>query len=79
MWRKPYLICGKSFVYSLHGLRITVHHEMSFRIELAVAVILITAALILPVSLIDQILLISAVFLILIVELVNTGIEAVVN
>ena len=48
-------------------------------IELAVTVILIPAALILPVSPIVQILLISAVFLILIVELVNTGIEAVVN
>ena len=55
------------------------HNETAFRIELAVAVILITAALILPVSPIFQILLISAVFLILIVELVNTGIEAVVN
>ena len=76
---KALLNLWKIYVYSLHGLRYKVHHEMSFRIELAVAVILITAALILPVSLIDQILLISAVFLILIVELVNAGIEAVVN
>ena len=55
------------------------HNEMAFRIELAVAVILTTAALILPLSPIVQILLISAVSLILIVELVNTWIEAVVN
>ena len=55
------------------------HNQMAFRIELAVAVILIPAALILPVSPIVQILLINAVFPILIVELVNTGIEAVVN
>ena len=76
---KALLNLWKIFVYSLQGLRDKVHHEMAFRIELAVAVILIPAALILPVSPIVQILLISAVFLILIVELVNTGIEAVVN
>ena len=69
----------KTFVYSLQGSRDKAHHEMASCIELAVAVILIPAALILPVSPIVQILLISAVFLILIVELVNTGIEAVVN
>lgn len=69
----------KILVYSLHGLRDAVHHEMAFRIGFAVAVILIPAALILPVSPIVQIFLISAVFKILIVELVNTGIEAVVN
>ena len=76
---KALLNLWKIDVYGFHGLRDTVHNETAFRIELAVAVILITAALILPVSPIVQILLISAVFLILIVELVNTGIEAVVN
>ena len=76
---KALLNLWKIFVYSLHELRDTVHHKMAFCIDFAVAVILIPAALILPVSPIVQILLISAVFLILIVELVNTGIEAVVN
>ena len=76
---KALLNLWKIFVYSLHRLRGTVHHEMSFCIELAVAVILVPAALILPVSPIVQILLISAISLILIVELVNTWIEAVVN
>ena len=76
---KALLNLMRIFVYSFHGMRDTVPHEMAFRIELAVAVILIPAALILPVSPNVQILLISAVFLILIVELVNTGIEAAVN
>ena len=76
---KALLNLWKTFVYSLHGLRDTVHNEMALRTELADAVILITAALILPVSLIVLILLISTVFLILIVQLVNTGIEVVVN
>ena len=47
---KALLNLWKIFVYSLHGLRDTVHNEMAFRIELAVAVILIPATLILPVS-----------------------------
>ena len=76
---KALLNLWKIFVYSLHRLRGTVHHEMAFRIKLAVAVILIPTKLILPVSPIVQILLICAVFLILIVELVDTGIEAIVN
>ena len=76
---KALLNLWKIFVYSLHGLRDAVDNELAFRIELTGAVILMPAALILPVSPIVQILLISAVFLILIVELVNTGIEAVVN
>ena len=76
---KALLNLWKIFVYSLRRLRGTVHHEMAFRIELAVAVILIPAALILPVSPNVQILLISAVSLLLIVELVNTGIDALVN
>ena len=52
---------------------------MAFRTELAVAIILITAALILHLLPIVKILLISSVFMILIVKLLNTGIEAVVN
>ena len=52
---KALLNLWKIFVYSLHGLRDTVHNEMAFRIELAVAVILIIAALILPDSQIVQI------------------------
>ena len=69
----------KIFIYSLHELKDTVHHEMALRIELAVALVLIPAALKLTVSLNVQILLISVVFLILIVELVNTWVEAVLN
>ena len=41
---KALLHLWKACVYSLHGLRDAVHHEMAFRIELAVAVILTTAA-----------------------------------
>jgi diacylglycerol kinase (ATP) len=69
----------KAFGFSLQGLRDTMHYEMAFRIELTVAAVLIPTALFLPVSLIPRILLISSVFLVLIVELLTSGIEAVVN
>ena len=52
---------------------------MAFRIELTAAVILIPTALILSVSPIVWIMLVGSVFLVLIVELLNTGIETVVN
>ena len=69
----------KAFGFSLQGIRDTLHHEMAFRIELTVAAVLIPTALLLPVSLIFRIMLISSVLLLLIVQLLNTGIEAVVN
>ena len=77
--RETYLHLWKSPNYSMHGLRKTFHNEMAFRIELSVAVILIPTALILSVSTIIQIILVGSVVLVLIVELLNTGIEAVVN
>ena len=52
---------------------------MAFRIELTAAVILIPTALILSVSPIVRIMLVASFFLVLIVELLNTGIETVVN
>ena len=77
--RKSLLHLWKSFGYSMHGLRETFRNEMAFRIELTVAVILIPSALILSVSPIVRIMLIGSVFLVLIVELLNTGIETIVN
>lgn len=76
---KALLHLWKAFGYSLQGLRDTMHYEMAFRIELAMAAVLIPTAFFLPVSIIMRILLISSVFLVLIVELLNSGIETVVD
>ena len=70
---KTLLLLWKAFDYSLQGVRKTFYDEIAFRIELAVAVILIPAALLLPVSLI------VSVLLVLIIELLNTALEAAVN
>jgi len=76
---KTLLHLRKAFGHSMKGLRETFRNEMAFRIELTAAVILIPTALILSVSPIVRIMLIGSVFLVLIVELLNTGIETVVN
>ena len=76
---KTLLLLWKAFYFSLQGFRNTFYDEISFRIELAVTVVLIPAALILPVSLIVRILLIGSVLLVLIIELLNTAVEAAVN
>ena len=65
--------------YSLDGLRAAWAHEDAFRQEALAATVMIPVALILPVTVIEKILLIGAVVLVLIVELLNTGIEAAVD
>ena len=77
---KTLLHLRKAFGHnSTKGMRETFRNEMAFRIELTAAVILEPTALILSVSPIVRILLVGSVFLVLIVELLNTGIETVVN
>ena len=77
---KALLQLRKAFGHSMKGLRETFRNEMAFRIELTAAVIILEpSALILSVSPIVRIMLVGSVFLVLIVELLNTGIETVVN
>ena len=65
--------------YSLDGLRAAWTHEDAFRQELMLAAVLVPVAIFLPVSLVEKILLVGVVVLVLIVELLNTGIEAAVD
>ena len=69
--------------YSLQGLRAAFRHEAAFRQELAAAALLIPTALALaaysPVTWTQCALLIASVLLILLVELLNSAIEAVVD
>ena len=68
-----------ALTYSLAGLRVAIHHEAAFRQELLLAAILIPAALFLSVSTISKVLMIASVLLVLIVELLNSAIEAAVD
>jgi diacylglycerol kinase (ATP) len=65
--------------YSLDGLRAAWTHEDAFRQEALAAAVMIPVALILPVTVIEKVLLAGVVVLVLIVELLNTGIEAAVD
>lgn len=65
--------------YSLAGLRIAFSHESAFRQEIAIAVVLIPIACLVPVSAAERVLLIGTVLLVLIVELLNSSVEAAID
>jgi diacylglycerol kinase (ATP) len=68
-----------AFGYSLSGLRAAYRLEDAFRQEIALAAVLLPAALLLPVAATGRALLLASVFLVLIVELLNSAIEATVD
>lgn len=65
--------------YSLAGITSAYRIEQAFRQEVLLAMVLIPLAIVLPVSNIGKALLIASVFLVLIVELLNSAIEATVD
>ena len=69
----------KAFFYSAKGVRYAYTHEAAFRQEILLALLLIPVALILPVSHWQSLALILSVLLVLLVELLNSAIEAVVD
>ncbi|BBJ00602.1 hypothetical protein FGKAn22_22940 [Ferrigenium kumadai] len=68
-----------SSLTALAGLRDAWQHEDAFRQELFVAAIAIPVALFLPVSNVGKALLVGSILLVLIVELLNSAIEAAVD
>jgi diacylglycerol kinase (ATP) len=65
--------------YSLAGFRAAYKHEDAFRQEIHLAVLLIPLALWLPVGHIGKALMIGSVLLVIIVELINSAVEATVD
>lgn len=65
--------------YSLSGLALAFRHESAFRHEIALAAVLIPLACLLPVGAIERVLLIASVLLVLIVELLNSSVEAAID
>jgi diacylglycerol kinase (ATP) len=68
-----------AFSYSLSGLALAFHHESAFRQEVALAAILLPGALLLPVSPAERVLLAGSVLLVLLVELLNSSVEAAID
>ena len=70
---------GKALRYSAQGLNHAVRFEAAFRQELMIAIPAETGLWFLPVSMVEKIVLFGSVWLLLIVELLNSAIEATVD
>lgn len=68
-----------AFRYSLDGLSEAYRHEEAFRQETWLALVLVPAAFFMPVGGLGKALMIGSVLLVLVVELLNSAIEAVVD
>jgi len=65
--------------YSMKGLKAAIAHEEAFRIELMAMVVMVPLAIWLGQSAVEYALLIGSLLLVLVVELINSALEAVVD
>lgn len=70
---------GKALRYSLQGLTHAIRYEAAFRQELMVAIPAMIGLWFLPLSMVEKIVLLGTVLIVLIVELLNSAIEATVD
>jgi diacylglycerol kinase (ATP) len=68
-----------AFGYSAHGFASAFRHEDAFRQEVLLAAVLIPIALVLDIGGIGKAMMVASVLLVLIVELLNSAIEAAVD
>jgi diacylglycerol kinase len=68
-----------AFFYSLSGLKLAFRHESAFRQEIALAAVLVPIACALSVGPVERVLLIASVLLVLVVELLNSSVEAAID
>jgi diacylglycerol kinase (ATP) len=64
---------------SLAGFRVAIREESAFRQELTLAAILLPIGVIVPVEPVARVLLLGSVLLVLIVELLNSSVEAAID
>ncbi|MCW8964148.1 MAG: diacylglycerol kinase [Gammaproteobacteria bacterium] len=69
----------KAFGYSLKGFKAAYRYEAAFRQELALSIIMVPLGFWLGQTPIEQVLLVGVVLMVLVVELLNTAVEAVVD
>ena len=68
-----------AFGYSMKGIKAALIHESAFRQELALCVVMVPAAFWLGQTPLEHALLLATLFVVLIVELLNSAVEAVVD
>ncbi|MBN3757969.1 diacylglycerol kinase [Paraburkholderia sp. Tr-20389] len=64
---------------SFAGFRVAIREESAFRQELTLAAILVPCGIFVPVDAVSRVLLLGSVFLVLIVELLNSSVEAAID
>lgn len=69
----------KAFFFSLDGIGAALKHEAAFRQEMILTAILLPLVILLPVGWLGKVLLAGSILLVLIVELLNSAIEWVVD
>lgn len=80
----PHKISGirrlmRSLSNSMEGVGATLKHEEAFRQEVILSSVLVPAAILLPIPVFERLYLIGALILILIVELLNSAVEAAID
>jgi diacylglycerol kinase (ATP) len=68
-----------AFLYSLSGLAAAFRHESAFRQEVGLAVLLVPLACLLDVGPVERVLLIASVLQVIVVELLNSSVEAAID
>ncbi len=64
---------------SLNGFQVAIREESAFRQELTLAALLVPIGIAMPVDAVSHVLLIGSVLLVLIVELLNSSVEAAID
>src|SRR6187549_2456926 len=77
--RSPFTRLWNALLYSLDGLSAAFRHEDAFRLEVLMALVLIPIAIHTHVSGVGKALMVASVLLVLVIELLNSGIEAVTD
>lgn len=69
----------KALFYSLAGIKAAYLNEAAFRQEIWLSVVLVPAAIFFPVSMLFKLLLVGSIIFVLVVELLNSAVEALVD
>ncbi len=77
--KKGFIRIWNALIYSLNGLRIAITQETSFKQEIGIYIVLLIVLFFLPLSFIFKCLLFFANTIVLIVEIINSAIESIVD
>ncbi|MBU2515055.1 diacylglycerol kinase [bacterium] len=77
--KSPILRLWYALIYSLSGMAQAWRDEQAFRQEVVLSIVLIPCAFLLPIDLSIRLILILSMIIVLIVELINSSVEAVTD